>query len=120
MSTSKLLKLENLTTTHLENSSSKGLSAIYLALKIQLDKAFTAEEVSKVILPPLQELAKGFGCSQMMIYDVLQEILLDGYDYHLNGFELPILLWKKTHEMGSFNPSVHTFEITSFSDVTQI
>ncbi len=113
MSTSKLLKLENLTTTHLENSSFKGLSAIYLALKVQLDKAFCTNEVSKVILPPLQELAKGFGCSQMMIYDVLQEILLDGYDYHLNGFELPILLWKKTQD---FNSTPHAFEITSMRD----
>ena len=113
MSTSKLLKLENLTGFQLDHISPKGLSSIYLALKVQLDKAFSTNEVSKVILPPLQELAKGFGCSQMMIYDVLQEILLDGYDYHLNGFELPILLWKKTQD---FNSTPHAFEITSMRD----
>jgi hypothetical protein len=115
LGTSKLLKLENLTPMTLTSSSPKGLGSIYLALKVQLDKAFTIQEVSKVILPPLQDLAKGFGCSQMMIYDVLQEILLHGYNYHLNGFEQPILLWQNAHHV-RLHVRPHAFEITSLTE----
>lgn len=54
----------------------------------------------QLAFPPLQALSEVFRCSQMMVYDALQLLSAEGYDYALDGFENPIPVWKKTQNAG--------------------
>ncbi len=56
------------------------------------------EKDGQIWLPPLSSLADYFRCSQMTVYDSLQELRYAGYDYELSGFEVPILFWRNQEE----------------------
>lgn len=74
-----------------------GTPFIFQVLADILSKALQDKD-SQVWLPALSTLADYFRCSQMNVYDSLQELRYAGYDYELSGFEVPILFWRNNDE----------------------
>jgi DNA-binding GntR family transcriptional regulator len=63
---------------------------------LKLVNARLIPPITHLELPSITELSTLFNCSQLDLYDALQELQHIGYDYHFQKSNTPIVLWQNT------------------------